>query len=80
MQFHFWFHFLFQLDEVLLERKQQLKQLQQQQLDELREEHDKKMKTTEKEYSTQVGTGCRLREHRSDWSHYIYPFIRKPSF
>ena len=59
-QFHF--RFLFQLDEVLLERKQQLKQLQQQQLDALREEHDKKMKTTEDQYSKQVGTGCGLRD------------------
>ena len=45
----------------MLERKQQLKQLQQQQLDALREEHAKKMKTTEGEYSNQVGTGCGLR-------------------
>ena len=62
MQFYFRFHFRFQLDEVLLERKQQLKQLQQEQLDALREEHDKKMKTTENEYSTQVGPGCGIRE------------------
>ena len=46
---------LFQLDEVLTERKQQLKEIQQQQLDTLKTEHQRTMRRVQEEYTDQVG-------------------------
>ena len=46
---------MFQLDEVLTERKQHLKEIQQQQLDTLKTEHERTMRRVQEQYTDQVG-------------------------